>query len=71
MGPKCAGTEDSLGKLLDAGMNVMRMNFSHGDHSSHLEVLERFRKARPSVSARVPSRCACSLFLGGCPRHVR
>ncbi len=23
---------DMLGKLLDAGMNVCRLNFSHGDH---------------------------------------
>ena len=24
-----------LGKMLDAGMNVMRLNFSHGDYAEH------------------------------------
>ena len=33
-----------MGKLLDAGMNVMRMNFSHGSHEGHYEVLQKFRK---------------------------
>lgn len=38
-----------LGKLLDAGLNVLRFNFSHGDHKGHFEVLERFREVRPSL----------------------
>jgi pyruvate kinase len=42
MGPKC-WSEEMLGKLLDAGMNIARFNFSHGTHEAHLEVLERFR----------------------------
>jgi pyruvate kinase len=29
---------------MDAGMNVARFNFSHGDHKSHGEVLDRLRK---------------------------
>ena len=43
MGPKC-WDEESLGKLLDAGMDIIRLNFSHGDHSAHFDVLQRFRK---------------------------
>lgn len=31
--------------LIDAGLNVCRFNFSHGDHSAHQECLERVRKA--------------------------
>jgi len=34
----------TLGSLLDAGMSVLRFNFSHGDHKGHFQVLERFRK---------------------------
>eukprot|EP00294_Goniomonas_avonlea_P005538 CAMPEP_0114562686 /NCGR_PEP_ID=MMETSP0114-20121206/12670_1 /TAXON_ID=31324 /ORGANISM="Goniomonas sp, Strain m" /LENGTH=780 /DNA_ID=CAMNT_0001748405 /DNA_START=69 /DNA_END=2407 /DNA_ORIENTATION=+ len=43
MGPKC-WSEETLGHLLDAGLNVARFNFSHGEHAAHLEVLDRFRK---------------------------
>ena len=43
MGPKC-WDEESMGKLIDAGMGVARFNFSHGSHEGHQEVLDRFRK---------------------------
>lgn len=75
MGPKCWG-EETLGKLLDAGMDIIRLNFSHGDHKGHLEVLERFRKVRRTLG-----RCACGtaavlgdavsrqLFIQQCTLH--
>ena len=37
-------TEEMLAKLFDAGMNVSRHNFSHGDHDSHRTTMERVRK---------------------------
>jgi pyruvate kinase len=45
LGPSCWG-EEGLGALMDAGMNVARFNFSHGDHAGHGEVLHRLRKVR-------------------------
>jgi len=42
LGPAC-WSEEGLAQLLDAGMNVARFNFSHGDHKSHQEVLDRLR----------------------------
>ena len=43
MGPAC-WSEDKLAQLLDAGLNIARFNFSHGDHEGHGQVLARFRK---------------------------
>ncbi|MGL5285451.1 MAG: pyruvate kinase, partial [Aeromonas sp.] len=34
IGPKTESHE-MLEKMLDAGMNVMRLNFSHGSHDEH------------------------------------
>lgn len=34
IGPKTE-SEEMLAKMLDAGMNVMRLNFSHGDYEEH------------------------------------
>lgn len=42
LGPAC-GNKETLGTLLDAGLNVARLNFSHGSHESHLEMLTLFR----------------------------
>ena len=44
LGPACWDTE-MLVKMLDAGMNVARLNFSHGDHGSHGGCVTRLREA--------------------------
>jgi len=44
MGPSCWDT-DMLVKLIDAGMNVCRLNFSHGDHEAHGATVKRIREA--------------------------
>jgi pyruvate kinase len=51
MGP-ASWSEEGLGKLLDAGMNVARFNFSHGTHAAHQEVLDRLRKVSGADEAR-------------------
>lgn len=40
-------------KMLQAGMNVARLNFSHGDFSSHKEVIEKIRAAAEKTDTRV------------------
>jgi pyruvate kinase len=44
MGPSCWDTE-VLVKMIDAGMNVARLNFSHGDHEMHGKVVKNIREA--------------------------
>ncbi len=44
MGP-ATSSEEGIAALLDAGMNVARMNFSHGDYSDHKVIYERLRAA--------------------------
>lgn len=44
LGPACWDL-DQLESLLDAGMNVARLNFSHGTHEGHAAVLQRVRQA--------------------------
>ncbi len=43
LGPS-SNTEVMLRKLLHAGMDVARLNFSHGTHEEHARVIERVRK---------------------------
>jgi pyruvate kinase len=44
MGPACWDVP-TLVKLIDAGMNTARLNFSHGDHEAHGATLKRVREA--------------------------
>lgn len=44
IGPACWDIPQ-LETLIEAGMNVARFNFSHGDHAGHQAVLERVQKA--------------------------
>eukprot|EP00425_Heterocapsa_triquetra_P001242 CAMPEP_0195051728 /NCGR_PEP_ID=MMETSP0448-20130528/1224_1 /TAXON_ID=66468 /ORGANISM="Heterocapsa triquestra, Strain CCMP 448" /LENGTH=174 /DNA_ID=CAMNT_0040080765 /DNA_START=59 /DNA_END=580 /DNA_ORIENTATION=+ len=44
MGPSCWDT-DMLVKLIDCGMNICRLNFSHGDHQVHGATVKRIREA--------------------------
>ncbi len=45
IGPSCNSYEKIL-QLIDAGMNVARLNFSHGAHADHKKVIELLKKAR-------------------------
>jgi pyruvate kinase len=44
IGPAC-DTEDKLAALIEAGMNVARLNFSHGTHSEHATAIGSIRRA--------------------------
>ena len=44
LGPACWEV-DQLVTLINAGLNVARFNFSHGDHAGHKACLDRLREA--------------------------
>ncbi|MBI3800280.1 MAG: hypothetical protein HY268_25310 [Deltaproteobacteria bacterium] len=39
-----------LRKLIDAGVNVFRLNFSHGSHEEHSVLLANIRRTLPTFS---------------------
>src|SRR5215203_5452915 len=52
IGPACQG-EAMLEKLIRAGMNVARMNFSHGTHDQHAERIACIRKVTQTLGVSV------------------
>jgi pyruvate kinase len=42
LGPS-SSTPERIGELIDAGMNVARLNFSHGTHEDHAKMLQTVR----------------------------
>ena len=52
IGPAC-GTEKVMTALCKAGMNVARLNFSHGTHEQHLEMINLIKKVREKLNVPV------------------
>ena len=49
IGPAC-GTEKVMTDLCLAGMNVARLNFSHGTHEQHLEMINLIKRVREKLN---------------------
>ena len=71
MGPATMDQE-VLKKLCLGGMNVARMNFSHGSHDSHLEQLNLLQEIREQLGLPIGTMCdtkgpeiRTGLFHGG------
>lgn len=48
MGPACTN-EEMLKAMCLAGMNVARLNFSHGDHETHKKTIDLIKKVRSDL----------------------
>ena len=48
LGPS-SSNEETIRKMLLSGMNVARVNFSHGTHEQHHKTIETFRKVRDEL----------------------
>lgn len=49
IGPACS-TEKVMTALCKAGMNVARLNFSHGTHEQHLEMINLIKRVREKLN---------------------
>ena len=52
LGPATA-TRDALRSLVDAGLNVARINFSHGTHEQHAETIRLVRSVADELNTSV------------------
>ncbi|MEV0295522.1 pyruvate kinase [Nocardia sp. NPDC050710] len=52
LGPATA-TEDRIRELVESGMDVARLNFSHGEHADHAENYKKVRQASDTVGRAV------------------
>lgn len=50
IGPACNSVETLL-QLIEAGMNVARLNFSHGTHAEHQKTIDHLKEARKRAGA--------------------
>ena len=48
IGP-ASNNEETMQKMIEAGLNVARLNFSHGTHEEHKKTIEMFRKVRDKM----------------------
>lgn len=46
--------EEILKKLMLNGMNVARINFSHGTHEEHKKRIDMFKRVRDSLNLPIP-----------------
>lgn len=53
LGP-ASDSEEVMSKLIDAGMNVARLNFSHGTHEEHAVKIEKLKRVREAKKAPIP-----------------
>ena len=53
IGPACSN-EKTLTQMCLAGMNVARLNFSHGTHEEHREKIDLIKRVRDYLDLPIP-----------------
>ena len=49
IGPS-VNSKELVGEIIDAGANVLRLNFSHGSHEDHKKVVEWARSSNKKIA---------------------
>ncbi|MGH2520919.1 MAG: pyruvate kinase, partial [Anaerolineales bacterium] len=77
IGPASA-SEERLATLIEVGMNVARLNFSHGTHEEHAAVIARIRRVANRLNKAVAilqdlqgPKIRTGTFMGGQPVELR
>jgi len=53
LGPACS-SDEVIYRLLTSGVDVFRLNFSHGTHEQHTETISRVREASMAIGRYIP-----------------
>ncbi len=64
LGP-AVDSEEALRGLIEAGMDVARLNFSHGSHAEHKARIDRLKKVREEMGS------PCAIMLDTCGPEIR
>lgn len=64
LGP-AVDSEEELRGLIEAGMDVARLNFSHGSHAEHKVRIDRLKKVREEMGS------PCAIMLDTCGPEIR
>ena len=64
LGP-AVDSEEALRGLIEAGMDVARLNFSHGSHAEHKMRIDRLKKVREEMGS------PCAIMLDTCGPEIR
>lgn len=64
LGP-AVDSEEALRGLIEAGMDVARLNFSHGSHAEHKVRIDRLKKVREEMGS------SCAIMLDTCGPEIR
>ena len=53
IGPKKSSNRETLISMIEAGMNIARINFSHGDHEKHAAAIKLIRELNEELGSHV------------------
>ncbi|KAL0102706.1 hypothetical protein PUN28_018192 [Cardiocondyla obscurior] len=62
IGPASKSVE-ILEKMIETGMNIARLNFSHGSHKYHAETIANIRQAQKNLTARTGTNISVAIAL--------
>ena len=63
-------SDEILAQLIDAGVDICRLNFSHGTHDAHADTFHRIRAAATRATKVVSSGVASAIIARAAARRA-